>query len=337
MVEYSFAFYAFDQIDTSGLDANYLTDTVAVGGSFTVNSGAVLTDITVNDDDDIFHDGYIDPQGAASQTLVNPITINGTTYNTGDVVELEFRIDTDSGESFYFLRIDGVNVGILGTTQPDPGTTYTIDPEAVSGEFDGQAIPFDSIACFTRGTRITTKEGDKCVEELKVGDLIKTLDHGYQPLRWIGHRNLSAQELEQHPNLAPILFKPGSRGNSAPLMVSPQHRMLVNDWRVELHFGCQSVLAPAKSLINDDDIVQVQPECGVVYYHLLFDDHQIIFGEGVASESFHPSGSGLDGFSRLALAELLQLFPELESLSSQSLAAPAVKCREIRAALDLAS
>jgi hypothetical protein len=41
----------------------------------------------------------------------------------------------------------------------------------------------ECVICFTKGTLITTADGDILIEDLKVGDLILTLDRGLQPLR----------------------------------------------------------------------------------------------------------------------------------------------------------
>ena len=43
-----------------------------------------------------------------------------------------------------------------------------------------------AIICFAAGTMILTAEGERAIETLTAGDMVWTLDHGYQPLRWIG-------------------------------------------------------------------------------------------------------------------------------------------------------
>ena len=44
-------------------------------------------------------------------------------------------------------------------------------------------------------------------------------------------------EMLQIPDLQPVEFAPGAIGNARPLRVSPQHRILLNDWRAQVFFG----------------------------------------------------------------------------------------------------
>jgi hypothetical protein len=49
----------------------------------------------------------------------------------------------------------------------------------------------------------------------------------------------------------------------------------------------------------------------VDYVHLMFDDHQIVFAEGAACESFHPGHVGMAGMITAAREEMLAIFPDL--------------------------
>ena len=49
----------------------------------------------------------------------------------------------------------------------------------------------------------------------------------------------------------------------------------------------------------------------VSYFHLMFDQHQIIFSEGAPTESFYPGELGLGAIGELAREELFAIFPEL--------------------------
>jgi hypothetical protein len=47
------------------------------------------------------------------------------------------------------------------------------------------------IPCFNEGTKILTDNGYKLIEELRNGDLVKTVEHGYKPIDMIGKRDIT--------------------------------------------------------------------------------------------------------------------------------------------------
>src|SRR5690606_6300515 len=110
--------------------------------------------------------------------------------------------------------------------------------EKGNGFFDGrhgnQFVEKEIIApvpiCFCRGTLIATRNGEVPVEKLRLGDEVLTLDHGYQPIRWLGSRKLSALALRARPALRPVEIRDGALGAGLPtrdLRLSPQHRVLL--------------------------------------------------------------------------------------------------------------
>jgi len=193
-------------------------------------------------------------------------------------------------------------------TYDDPGHesghfTYTdADGDLVTVNFDEIE---NVIVCFTRGAMIVTDKGETAIEDLAAGDMVLTKDHGLQELRWIGSRSVPAQG-----KFAPIMIKAGAMANDRDLLVSPQHRMVVEGWKSELLFGEREVLAAAKHLVNNDTIY-VQAGGMVEYFHMLFDTHEIVFANGAASESFHPGEVGINALTDEARDEIFTLFPEL--------------------------
>ena len=166
-------------------------------------------------------------------------------------------------------------------------------------------ILIETNICFAAGTFIKTQTGERPIEDLTAGDLVLTMDHGYQPIRWIGSSKRPATG-----DMAPILIRKGALGNDRDLRVSPQHRMLLQGWQAELLFGEHEVLATAKSLVNDHSIIRVEGG-EVEYFHMLFDTHEIVYAEGAPSESFHPGEQGWKGLDQATRDEILSLFPEL--------------------------
>ena len=197
----------------------------------------------------------------------------------------------------------------LPVTFPAAGTYTLRFTEAGNDNSRGALLDNISIlACFLRGTAIETKSGVCFIENLRVGDLVRTKDHGVQPIRWLGSTRCAARG-----DMAPILIRKGALGNTRDLMVSPNHRILLDDWRAEMLFGEAQVLVPAKALVNDQTILRVEGG-EAEYFHMMFDQHQIVFSEGVPSESFYPGADVLNEAEEATRAEILALFPELSNM-----------------------
>ncbi|KUJ78117.1 type I secretion protein [Ruegeria marisrubri] len=184
-------------------------------------------------------------------------------------------------------------------------------------------------ACFTPGTMIRTPDGERPIEEIAVGDLVETADRGPQPVLWIGRARVEAQG-----KFAPIRFEAGVFGLDRPLLVSPQHRMLIDDWRAEYFFGLGEVLAAAHALVNGTTVARMEGG-EVEYIHLMFARHEIIFANGAKTESYLP-GHAVSRADRETQAELISLFPELARMTGKwegaNLAArPVLRPREVQA------
>lgn len=181
--------------------------------------------------------------------------------------------------------------------------------------FNPDIVDLTVIPCFVRGTMIMTDRGNIKVEDLTAGDLVKTMDRGLQPIRWIGSRALSAAALSERGNLRPIRIRAGALGEGVPesdLLVSPQHRILIRSKIAVKMFGVAELLVAAKHLLQLDGVEIVEEGEGVEYFHILFEQHEIINSNGAMSESFLPGPLAMQGITSSALEEILTLFPELK-------------------------
>jgi len=225
---------------------------------------------------------------------------NFTITMVGNQVRIDADTDTPTD---LVIVMPGAISNLTLTADRGPDAT---DPDGVSGGSGISDFVFD-VECFVRGSLILTEAGEIAVEDLRVGDKVSTLDNGFQEIRWVGSRTVKAVG-----EVAPILIKKDTLGNSKDLYVSPWHRMLISGWRAELLFGETEVLVAAKHLINDDTI-HAKEGGEVEYFHILFDRHEIIYANGSPSESFHPNDVSLGGLASETRAEILDLFPELEN------------------------
>lgn len=271
--------------------------------------------------------------GVDEWTFTADLSDPSVTTVTGDfnVVNLPGGDAGEATDGYTFSALSTTDYGTLSFDETDGTFTFTIDRAAVFQSGSDQVVEFTIIGtsgtdtdddlititlliCVARGTMIDNMHGRVPVEELTAGDLVATRDGSFRPIRWLASRKLSSADLEADRSLQPIRIEADSFGPGLPLkdlVVSPQHRVLISDWRADFLFGSSEVLVPAKALVNDSTITVDTSLSPVEYFHLLFDAHEVIFTEGLPTESLNP---GLYSFRELgdaACVELRKLFPDL--------------------------
>jgi hypothetical protein len=152
---------------------------------------------------------------------------------------------------------------------------------------------------------------------LEDGDMIETRDGGLQPLRWSGCTTVVTAG-----DLAPIVITAGTFGNTADLVVSPQHAVLIqvgvlNCFMVKLRFCC----ARLTCLVTTAFIVA--PGGVVNYWHILFDANQVVHASGIWSESLYPGETTMDAISPKAQNEIRGLLDDITTYRQK--AAPCIR------------
>lgn len=327
-------FTDIEEINTAG--GNDTIDVSLETSGQTISSGAGNDTIYGSDKNDLIFGGSGDDllfggRGDDTFTLGGGYDTVGLSTDSGDDIVYGFDIGDDDTDGAFNSQLD-----VSGLQNPDGSPVTTSDvvvdtdgngnaklvfPEGESIVLDGitpaqissaSQLHAAGIPCFTPGALIATNHGERAVEQLAVGDLVFTRDHGLQPIRWIGRKTVAATG-----RFAPICLKPGVIvGQDRLLRVSPQHRFLFQGFRAELLFGETEVFVAAKHLVDDRD-VYAEPGGQVTYIHLLFDHHEVIYANGAATESFHPGDQTIDSIDPASRAELFVLFPELRADLSQ--------------------
>lgn len=257
-------------------NGNVDTDSFLIDGTFTLTfDAAVAYNATIT---------YVDGTTATITAVIAQDTLGNTFFVP------EFTANSDQTA----LEAKPIRSLTIDSIQTDTAGGLTADRQ-----------PWNIATCFTTGALIETDKGPVAVEDLRIGDMVHTLDRGLQPIRWVGCRTVRAKGA-----MAPVLFKAGAIGNHRDLLVSQQHRMLIQDWRLELNTGHAEALAPAKHLLNGHDIV-LQSGGLITYYHIMFDQHEVVWAEGCLSESFHPGILAWNSLDNGTRKEILSLFPQL--------------------------
>jgi hypothetical protein len=277
-------------------DANYDSTVLIAADS------VQTTLIAIDDTTTLFPDGskIIDLLGNDLNGTAGTLTIthlNGQPVVAGDIVTL------NSGQQIQ-LNADGT-VTVLGDGDTEL-FNFTYEVASSTGQTDVGFVTVDSVPCFVAGTRIRTPSGPVPVEDLRPGDLVMTRDDGAQPLRWSGRRQVKAEG-----DFAPIRIAADTFGRHHELWVSPLHRVLIRDALSELLFGEREVLVAARDLVNDHSVRRIEGG-SVEYVHIMFDRHQVVYSEGLPTESFLPGPQIRNSFEAEIVAEICTLFPEID-------------------------
>ncbi|WP_299612183.1 Hint domain-containing protein [uncultured Tateyamaria sp.] len=231
---------------------------------------------------------------------------DGTTTWEVAVIDVDLNNDNDlndgadataTDEDGYFLVFpDGL---------PPPNTDLTIGGIVDNGEFVPHGDLGGTVVCFASGMLIDTPNGPRAIQTLGCGDLVDTAQSGPQPILWVGETTVEAIG-----DMAPIVISARTLGNDHDLIVSPQHAILLNDWRAELLFGQDEVLVRAKDLLCMEGVYR-KVGGQVTYHHILLDTHHVVQSHGIWSETLYPGAIALGAVGDAARAEIEALFPDL--------------------------
>jgi len=242
---------------------------------------------------------------AASET--GPLLDRGFVLTDGVNSYTATEIPTNPGRPPLLMFIDEV--------PPDGAEMWVVREIVDSQSVTRHVDPSAGVICFTEGTRIDTPAGRIPVQDLQPGDRLHTKDDGVQEILWVGRRRISGARLYAMPHLRPIRIRADAFGQGRPdgdLVVSPQHRLLVKGRAAELLFQTPEVLVAAEDLINDRSITIDHQLREVTYIHIMLDRHQVVWANGLETESFHPGNTSLDTVSPDQRVRLLEQFPAIE-------------------------
>ncbi|WBU61103.1 Hint domain-containing protein [Paracoccus albus] len=184
------------------------------------------------------------------------------------------------------------------------------------------------VICFTADTMIDTSEGPVRAADLAPGDLVKTMDRGLQPVRWTGLREFDRQQMQDSPNLRPVMIRAGALGRNIPandLLVSQQHRILLRN-KVALRVaGSAECLVAAKQLAGLPGIEIADDMDSVTYVHFMCDQHEVVFADGTPTETLYFGKQTAKTLPEASVSEILGIFPELRASLDGNAIPPSVR------------
>jgi hypothetical protein len=236
-----------------------------------------------------------------------------------DVPEQGFIV-TDGLQSYSITLISVPDTGarilmIVGDLPPCDQDLWVVRVAVDRTHSGAGAKVAGGVICFTPGTKIATETGPRLIQSLCPGDRILTRDNGPQAILWTGHRRMTGARLYAMPHLRPIRLRAGALGVDRPdedLLVSPQHRMLISGPAALALFNTPEVLVAAEDLLNDHSITIDHALREVTYIHVLLEQHNVVWANGLETESFHPSNTALDTVEPDQRAVLKTILPNVE-------------------------
>lgn len=230
-------------------------------------------------------------------------------------------IVTDGHQSYAVTYIPVPDTGarllmFVGDLPPPDRDMWVVRSSIDRTQTSGGAKSAGGVICFTPDTRIMTPDGPRLIQMLRPGDRILTKDNGPQDILWTATKRMSGARLYAMPHLRPIRFRAGALGAGRPdadLLVSPQHRMLIGNATAQSLFNAPEVLVRAEDLINETSVAMDFSLTEVTYIHILLQRHNIVFANGIETESFHPSNTALDMVEDRQRAALLKVLPGIDA------------------------
>lgn len=226
---------------------------------------------------------------------------------------------TDGRDTWTVTIVDGAGTGarlcmFVGEIPPRAVDLWIVTHNVDLALRNQSQDPAGGVICFTPGTMMLTEAGPMPVEAVRPGTRVQTKDNGCQEVLWTGARRISGARLYAMSHLNPIRLRRGALDKDVPdegLLVSPDHRVMVKGARARALFNTDEVLVAARDLVNDGSIY-VDRSCREVHYiHMLLPAHEIVFANGVESESFHPASAGLESLGEDDRARLFAEVPEV--------------------------
>jgi hypothetical protein len=177
----------------------------------------------------------------------------------------------------------------------------------------------DSFAAFARGTLFQTNRGQMAVEDLLPGDMVQTVDDGYQTLMWRGSMMIIPGAAGQAPEMGTLTrIAADALGIARPmpdLVLGPSAKLFNGSSAARTLSRTNGAYIPARDYIDSMSVIELTPPSPVAVYHLGFMDQQRIVANGGEVETQHPGTMHELGLRGDVLKLYLSLFPHLRDFS----------------------
>ncbi|HEY2617338.1 MAG TPA: Hint domain-containing protein [Acetobacteraceae bacterium] len=233
-----------------------------------------------------FNDGSGNVLEIDGDSKLTPAAFAGTItgYTPGDTILLP-NVPADVSGVATTGSYD-ITTGVLSITVGDPvtidlnipGFASSSGPVALTAVGNGIEV----VVCFLAGTRIATVSGEVPVEELTIGDRVRTASGRTRPIVWIGTGRVMAAR-GRRSAATPVIVRKGALSDNVPardLRVTKGHSLFIDD-----------VLIPVEFLVNHRTILWDDHANEVTIYHVELETHDVLVANGAPAESYRDDGN----------------------------------------------
>ena len=279
-------------------------------------------------------DVYTVDDTTAGFTGMQSTTAVALVDDSGNVVQFLSYEETTNGPNPGPNTVTATEGPASGTTSSNAGTSKadeSLETSDDGGTYAAQASPNKgTVPCYAPGTMIATPDGPRVVETLRPGDLVLTVDHGPQPIRWVRSGDHPLEEAEA--DAKPVLVATGALGKGYPtqdLIVSPQHRMFVGGHGQLDGWFKTEAFAPAKSLTSLPGIRHMKGKQSITWIHFACDRHEVVTANGCLSESLLLGPMVVNGLTRKERQELTDIYGSAEAQDAALNGSAARECLKV--------
>lgn len=262
-----------------------------------MNSGATLTE-----EDTSLTVGETTTLGGVEYTVLGSGTLQPTAVSLlGITIGLSPAVDVvlleDAGGNIIFMYPDGEpdTDSLLGLGD----VVMVLDVEQV-----GYNLGTGEVLCFREGTMISVPEGERAIEDLRVGDLVADIHGQSHEVRFLD--SYIADPADDGGRNPSVTIPENGFGAGVPhsdLTVTGQHRLYVPNPMAE----GEMCLVPAKALIETGDAHVYHSDRATRFFHLLTRGHNVVRANGMGAETMYTgkmvlAAYGSAGSQRLAKA-----------------------------------
>ncbi len=167
---------------------------------------------------------------------------------------------------------------------------------AERSEYQGNAKPQAALNArrggLVHGTKVATKGGWKLVEDLRAGDLVRTLDNGFRPVSRVATDCITVPPGETNAENMPIRVPAQAAYNGRPVWLMPEQGVALDNTKLGHDPIALPVNLPIVSARLLTGIFRITSDVPASYFDistLFFDQDEVIYVEG-GFRAFCPAG-----------------------------------------------